>query len=172
MTFLLNDLEEFFNKCHTRFWQRYRQHKAKEITVWTVQSNVGVTDANGNLTVPIYKNTSGKHLAIGRIFLNAVNPATKSPYTGATTYTNANAYAWFFTGDPQMGANQLEIFDFLPNSPDGQMFPQVAEYSGHNALRLKKNETFSMQLVSGPASSQVFASIFGYLEPTATDWES
>ena len=157
-----DDVKDFLNETHEAWWKRYREARLEDV-VLPLQSpgGNGKTDGSGNLTLPIYQNRTERTLLIGRIFVNA------DGYTPATTYTNAAAYAYIFTGVQFGGAGQ--VYDFLPNSPGGQVFPQLAEYSSRNALRLMKNETLSMYLVGGPVSTNVYSFIYGELLPPKLD---
>lgn len=164
MTMLLDDLEEFVNKVQTKFWKRYRQHQYRGLTTPIVATASGNTDSSGNLKLNIYVNTTGKHLVVGRL---TVWDATHTP---ANVFTNASGYAYFQTGDSS-SLDLAQVMDFLPNSPNGQMIPNVAEYSGHNAYRLKQNETLAMVMVGGPVSLNVGVTMWGFLEPTWSDYD-
>lgn len=162
---IVDDVEHFVNRMHTRFWQRFRQEKKKDITFPIVQGANGSTNASGNLNLNIYQNVTGKHLVIGRIVLTDNSHTPGNPFV-ATANTNV-----YFQNVDSSSLNLGSVFDFLPNASLGQTIPQVAEYSGHNAIRIKQNEIIGMVMLAGPANANINCTIFGFLEPTSTDYD-
>lgn len=159
---MLEELKNLGDEFLDKFWKTHRLERQKTITYPVVSSNNIKTDGNGACTLAIYKNTTQRHLVIGRVILFA------DGYTPAVPYSNAAAYGYLFTGQNlSVGA----IFDMLPSSAGAQMLPNVAEYSGLNGIRLKNNEVLSFALVGGPVNTNITGTIFGFLEPTTADWE-
>lgn len=138
----------------------HRFANAQRVTTYVVSSANGKTDSSGNLDLPIYPNTSGKHVVIGRVLLwaDGYNPGT--PFSGGwlTLYIGA-------------GFNPLDVFDMLPVASGGQLLPNVVSYSGHNAIRLRTNDTLSLHIVGGPTSTNVSGTVYGFLEPTDSDFD-
>lgn len=130
-----------------------------------IGSNTALVDANGNCSVNIYSNKTGRKLVIGRVVLNASGTTPASPHTAA-----AGEWAGTFGGP---GALLPSMRDILPRTPGGQMFPQLAEYSGHNALRFNDGEDVYFELRGSTlaAGTQITASIYGILEPTSSDYD-
>lgn len=161
---LLDDIKDFVNQQHDRWWTKYRETRLEDVVIPLQQAGATKTlDASGNGTLHLYRNTTGRILLVGRITLGATTPGG-TVYTPATTFTSASCYAYLFTGE-QFGG-PASAFDFLPNAPGGQVFPQIAEYSSRNAIRIEQNETLSLYVVAGPANAEIYSTIYGELLPT------
>lgn len=161
---LLDDFATLVEKVHDDFWSRYRQLKSArgQVASPLVEGNNFKLDSSGNGDFFVYLNQTGKHLEIGRVIILA------DGYTPASAWNGG--YLYLYTGIKSGSApNFSSIFDYLPASPGGQVFPNVAEYSGHNAIRLKQNETLSCYISGGPANTNIYVGFFGFLEPTTSD---
>lgn len=169
-TFLLDDVDEFLDKLGEKLFKR--GHEA--IQRWRIRTvaeeypiqegNSFTLNASGTGDSWIYVNNTGRTLVIGRIIAVCVNYNPNSVFNGG--------YGYFYTGIPNANGNPpsyATLFDQWPNSPGGQLFPNTFEYSGHNALRLKKNETLSCYINSGPVNGNVLINFFGFLTPDDTD---
>lgn len=162
---LVHDVEEFAEKLAGNVYDKLRKHlrgvvNSQKVTTYIVSSKNGSTDANGNLDLPIFNNTSGKHVVIGRVLLWADGYTPAAPFSGG----------WLALYSGQ-GFSPSDIFDMLPQNSGGQLLPNVASYSGHNALRLRMNESLSLHITSGPVSTNITGTVFGFLEPTDSDFD-
>lgn len=160
---ILDDVKEFFDQQHAKWWERYKALRLEDIVL--PLQGAGATkalDGSGNGTLHLYRNSTGRTLIVGRLTLNCAVP-NGTVYTPATVFQSSTCYAYLHTGETFPGPSSA--FDFLPDSPGGQVFPQIAEYSSRNALRLGKNEVLSMTFFNGPANGVVSSSTWGELLP-------
>lgn len=151
----LEELERVFTGWHERYWKRHRKElaDARYLLPLFASANEG-SDTSGNANFQIYQNTTDKIAVIGRVIIGADGYTPAAPFSGG--------WAALYTGQ---SFNNGVIFDMLPLATGGQVFPNVGEYSGHNALRLRQNETLSLWVQSGPVSKNLTAAIYGFLEP-------
>lgn len=153
-------MRNLLDDAHKKFWNRHRLERQAEITYPVTSSFNKKLDVSGNGDIQIYENTTGRHLVIGRIVLWADGYTPAVPYSGG--------WAVLMTGQQ---FNAAAIFDMLPTAAGGEVFPNLSEYSGYNALRLKQNETLSLHVVSGPISTNITGTMYGFLEPISSDWD-
>lgn len=165
-------MEGFFEELK-KYWAEwfgsYRHyHKRTDLLKYTLKIESGYnasTDATGNLTLPIYRNTTGRNLAIGRIFVWA------DTFNPGNPYSHSGFYGYISSAPGNPGTMK----DFWPavsgTATQTEGLPYLQSYSGLNALRFEQNETVYANLFSGPATTNVMGKIFGFLEPIASDYE-
>lgn len=153
------DLENIFTNFHERYWKRHRQEldiARKFLPI--VQAQNAKTDGNGNLDLKVWQNTLGRTVLIGRVIVWADGYSPSNPFSGG--------WGAIYSGGG--GSNTFDgaaVWDFFPYTQGGQILPNVAEYSGHNAIPVRENETFALHLVSGPVSTNVTCIIYGVGNP-------
>lgn len=162
---LLNEIRDWVDNhvYHLKKW--YKKIKLSEWTLTLDQSGTGIVDASGNCTIRVYENITRRRLVVGRIVVLAVGVTPAAPHLAG-----GSEWAGIFSG---AGANLLNMKDFIPTASGGQMFPQVAEYSGHNALRFGGNEDIYFELRGSTltANTQIVVHAVGAMEPTDTDYD-
>jgi hypothetical protein len=169
----MEPVENWIEKAVDHFFHRGTQlvKKYKSQTVilpLTVGTNFSL-DANGSADEIIYRNTTGKYVVIGRLIVMGSSSA-RVAYTPAAP--SSGGYGYVYKGVKSGAApNATAVLDIWPSSVGGQLIPQLAEYSGHNALRMRENENLSVYISGGPASGIVAISLFGFLEPTDSDYD-
>lgn len=165
----MNEILEGIRNAHDsvleKWYKRYCERQKKiDLLHYTLRidglGNSAQTDANGNLTMIVYQNTIQRNLVIGRIMVWA------DGYTPAAPYSNAAS--WFAI---QAGHGSGNLKDYGPYSPGAPFMPNIADYSGINGLRFSKSEPIIFALHSGPASTNITVRIFGFAEPSASDYE-
>lgn len=148
---------------HVKSFQRwYRRIKLQDWTLALDQVGQGQVDSNGNCTIRVYANKTQRRIVIGRIILWADGVTPNNPHNAGN-----NEWAAIYGGP----GNPNPPKTFLPLSKNGQMFPNEADYSGHNALRFDSNEDVYFVLTGSSltANTNVSVRIFGGLEPTSDD---
>lgn len=150
-----DDVKEFASKLHDDYWKRY-DRRTSDSFIWPLeqQGTNHLTDASGSADFVIWQNKTNKTVLIGRVLLFA------DGYTPATPYSSGYAYLYRGTTFALLNA-----FDFVPNAPGEQVFPNVAEYSSRNALRLRNNDSLSLYVNGGPVSTNLSAFIYGEVLP-------
>lgn len=165
MSTIIEQLEEWTDdvaeKIHNKLTRKlHRAFNSQRVTTYVVSSQNNRSDSSGDVDFAIYANTTGKHLVIGRVVLWADGYDPSNPFLGG--------YLAIYSGRQ---FNAAAVFDMAPDSAGGQLLPNVASYGGHNALRLRQNEILSLHMVGGPTNTNVTGTIFGFLEPTDSDYD-
>jgi hypothetical protein len=154
-----------------KIWDKYSALTMAQFTFQVIESNdagaqQSKVDANGNASILVYSNRTHRNLVIGRVVVNvadgtAVNMAT--PHMGG-----ANEWAGIFGGP---GANLASARSLYPFVKQGQLFPLVDTWPGHNALRFRGSEDvyFELRGSSLPVGTPLVVTIYGNLEPVGSD---
>jgi len=125
-------------------------------------------DSSGNGILPIYQVGAGFYATITRVALEAASYDTTSPRTPAAPFTGG----WAFlsaTPNPKV-VQQGQMWDFLPTTAGGQLFPAVGEYdsgSGDDMATgsgpfLRDGQWLVLDVHAGPPSQRVTAHYRGY----------
>jgi hypothetical protein len=120
------------------------------------------TDASGNAQFMVYQVPGGNlDLRINRFILWA------DGFSPANAYTNASCWAGIFHGAvPSTDA----LFDYVPTTPGGQIFPSLLQYNSATAMKVQdREEGISFRIITGPANTQVTVMGWGYLFQTEDD---
>lgn len=115
----------------------------------------GNTDANGDLFLPIYQVAAGMEATVHRITGNALVAATGVAYTPANPYSNAAAYLLFHEVDNPGQVGFSSLMDFGPPTASGPIFPFLITDNSMQAMLVRGPRWITMQVESGPASTQV-----------------
>lgn len=163
---VIENLEEAMDRVFGKYHKKRHQESSKKLTLKFDIPKSQSTNANGNLDMEVYGNPMARILRIGRITIWADEYTPNSPYKDSTGNTT-----WYgiFTGPNAPGAPK----DFFPYSPASTqpLFPNVAEYSGLNALQFDHQEKVHFYLIGGPVNTNITVEVTGFAEPIATDFE-
>ena len=143
-------------------WGRYKRfHLARYNIPITDMGLNGTTDANGNLSLIVYQNQESRDLVISRLYILADGYTPASPYLGGS-----NTWGGIF---PDKNASPALCRIFIPATPQGQVFPNVATFGEHSAPRFKSGEDVVFYLTNGPANTNVTVRVDGWLKPAGTN---
>lgn len=107
----------------------------------------GTTDANGNLTLAVYTIPPGQEYVHTRMIVWAASATPASPWTGAGAYL-------------LVLRNDIPV-DFVSLVPGATGLPAISTDSESQAPVFRQGDTLSVQLVSGPATTNIVVSIRG-----------
>lgn len=163
---VIENLEE---AMHRVFGHYHHKHTKEEIKKLTLKFDIPIsakTNASGNLDMEVYANPMGRVLRVGRVTIWADGYTPANPYLDSTGNTT-----WYgiFPGPNAPGAPK----DFFPYSPSKTqpLFPNLAEYSGLNALQFDHQEKIHLYIQGGPATTNITVEVTGFAEPIASDFE-
>jgi len=114
------------------------------------------TDGTGAAKWVVFESPQGFEFRIYRVNINAINPATGSPYTPAAPYTGGS----FALYRGEVGL--MSLIDFAPIAPGGNVFPQIST-EGEDSAAVIRGERIIAQVIGGPVSTQIGCVIKGLL---------
>lgn len=168
---IIDNLEDALNKVLGNHLRHHRhKHITDEVKKLTLKFDITKdfsTDANGNADFEVYSNPMGRVLRIGRVVLWGAGLYTPAkPYLDSTGNT-----MWYglFVGPNAIGVPK-DYFPYIPATTT-PMIPNVAEYSGLNALQFDHQEKIHFYMQGGPASKSLAIEVIGFAEPIASDFE-
>lgn len=167
---VLEGLEDALDRVFGKHMHHHRRKKHQDnIVNSTLKFDVpksAKTDASGNLDLEVYSNPQGRKLRIGRVVVLADGYTPAVPYLDSTGNTT-----WYGIYTTQNGGGILKDFFPYTASKTQPLFPNLAEYSGLNALQFDYQDKVFFHLVGGPATTNITVCITGFAEPISTDYE-
>lgn len=113
----------------------------------------GKTDGNGNVGIRVYDVPDGMTFFVRKLIQWA------DGFTPASAFASAAGWTGLFHGNQPSAVN---LADYAPYLPGGQIFPLTAEYSD-DVIEFRQNDNVFFNVFSGPVNTNVTVMLFGEL---------